>query len=64
MGGRAAAEGRPDDTPDVLARRLAIYHEQTEPVVDRYRAAGILVPLRAERSVEEVAAEILEALRR
>lgn len=62
--GRAAAEGRPDDTPEVLARRLAIYHEQTEPVVERYRAAGVLIPLRAERSVDEVAAEILEALRR
>ena len=64
MRGRAAAEGRPDDAPEVIARRLAIYHEQTEPVVGRYRAAGILVPLRAERSVDEVAAEIAEALRR
>jgi len=63
MRGRAAAEGRTDDTPEVIARRLAIYHEQTEPVVERYRATGVLVPLRAERSVDEVAAEISEALR-
>jgi adenylate kinase len=63
MRGRAASEERPDDAPEVIARRLAIYHEQTEPVVDRYRAAGILVRLRAERSVDEVAAEILEAVR-
>ena len=60
---RAAAEGRTDDTPEVIARRLAIYHEQTEPVVERYRAAGILVPLRAQLSVDEVSAQILEALR-
>ena len=33
-------EGRADDTPEVIARRLAIYHEQTEPVVERYRATG------------------------
>ena len=29
-----------------------IYHEQTEPVVERYRATGKLVPLHAERSIE------------
>ena len=63
MRGRAAGEGRTDDTPEVIERRLAIYHEQTEPVVGRYRAAGILVSLRAERSVDDVAAEIAEALR-
>ena len=63
MRGRAAAEGRTDDTPEVIARRLAIYHEQTEPVVNRYRAAGVLVPLRAELTVDEVSAEILGALR-
>jgi len=62
MRGRAAAEGRADDTPEVIARRLAIYHEQTEPVVDRYRAAGVLSRLNADRSVDEVFAEIEAAL--
>jgi adenylate kinase len=60
--GRAAAEGRADDTPEVLARRLALYHEQTEPVVEHYRANGTLVPLHAERPVEAVFAEIEAAL--
>jgi adenylate kinase family enzyme len=46
----------------VIARRLAIYHEQTEPVVELYRATGKLVPLHADRSIGEVAAEISEAL--
>ena len=41
-----------------MARRLAIYHEQTEPVVDRYRAAGTLVPLDAAGTVDEVFGEI------
>jgi adenylate kinase len=59
---RALEEGRADDSPEVIARRLAIYHEQTEPVVERYRATGKLVPLHAERSIGEVAAEIGEAL--
>ena len=60
--GRARAEGRDDDTPDVVARRLSIYHEQTEPVAEVYRARGILVPLHAERSIGDVAAEIAAAL--
>ncbi len=59
---RAKAEGREDDAPEAIARRLEIYHEQTEPVVERYRVGGKLVPLRAERSIGEVAAEIAEAL--
>jgi len=59
---RAAAEGRHDDQPEVIARRLAIYHEHTEPVVERYRATGKLVPIHAARSVGEVAAEIGAAL--
>jgi adenylate kinase len=60
--GRALDEGRDDDSPDAIARRLAIYHEQTEAVVERYRATGKLVPLHAARSIEEVSAEIEAAL--
>jgi adenylate kinase len=59
---RAADENRPDDAPEVIARRLAIYHEQTEPVVERYREAGILCPLRAGGTVDDVFAEIESAL--
>jgi adenylate kinase len=60
--GRALDEGREDDTPEAITRRLAIYHEQTEPVVERYRATGKLVPLHAARSIEEVSTEIEAAL--
>lgn len=62
MLGRARDEGRLDDTPDVIARRLAIYHEQTEPVVGYYAERGTLVTLAAERSVDEVFTEIRAAL--
>jgi len=60
--GRAHEEGRNDDTPESIGRRLAIYHEQTEPVVHHYRTTGRLVPLHASRDVGEVHAEIQEAL--
>jgi adenylate kinase len=59
---RAEIEGRSDDTPEAIARRLAVYHEQTEPIVEHYRATGKLVPLHAERTVEDVWAEIAAAL--
>jgi adenylate kinase len=35
---RAELEGRTDDTPEVIARRLALYHQQTEPLIEHYRA--------------------------
>ncbi len=60
--GRAEDEGRDDDRPEVIERRLAIYHRDTEPVVERYRATGKLVPIHAARPIGEVAAEIAAAL--
>ena len=51
--GSRVAEGRTDDTPDVIARRLALYHEQTEPVVEHYRATGNLVTLHAVRPIDD-----------
>jgi adenylate kinase len=59
---RSELEGRTDDSPDVIARRLALYHEQTEPLVEHYRFQGNLVGIHADRSVNEVFSEIQEAL--
>lgn len=33
---------RPDDDPDILMKRLAIYDESTMPVLDFYKEKGIL----------------------
>jgi adenylate kinase len=60
--GRASEEGRSDDTPETIDRRLAIYHEQTKPIVEYYRTSGKLVPLHAERPVGEVYGQIQQAL--
>jgi len=59
---RAVVEHRTDDTEDVIARRLALYHELTHPIVEWYRERGILVSVDAMRPVEEVGREILAAL--
>lgn len=34
---RLSGRGRTEDSPDVIARRIAIYHESTKPVIDFYR---------------------------
>jgi adenylate kinase len=60
--GRAGVEGRSDDTPDRIQHRLDIYHEQTERLVDYYRSRGLLRAIHADRSVEEVSAEVREML--
>lgn len=59
---RAALEDRADDTREVIARRLEIYHRETEPIVEHYRTTGKLIPLHADRSIEQVWAEISDAL--
>jgi adenylate kinase len=33
---------RDDDKPETVEKRLAVYHEQTQPLIDYYRAKGIL----------------------
>ncbi len=60
---RAAEENRADDTPDAIRRRLALYDEQTAPLVDYYRSTrGNVVGIHADRPVDDVFAEIREAL--
>ena len=59
---RAAAEGRVDDTPTAIRTRLELYHRETEPLVEHYRVQGILVGIRADATVNEVFAEIQQAL--
>jgi adenylate kinase len=62
LGKRAVLEGRADDQPDAIERRLHTYHSETEPVVDHYLATGKLVKMHAERPIDEVWAEIEDTL--
>ena len=45
---------RDDDRPETIRRRLDVYHEQTEPLVERYDEAGILRRFDGTRSPTEV----------
>jgi adenylate kinase len=59
---RAALEHRSDDTPEIIAQRLALYYEVTSPIISWYRDRGILVSVDAMRSAQQVGREILAAL--
>jgi adenylate kinase len=59
---RAALEHRSDDTREIIAQRLTLYHEVTSPILAWYRDRGILVSVDAMRSAHQVGREILTAL--
>ena len=61
---RAEIEGRADDTPETVAARLRVYREKTEPLADLYRAHGVFHRIDGDRTVEEVAADVLAAVNR
>ena len=62
LAGRAQAEGRADDSPDAVRNRLAVYEQQTAPVVDFYRTLGKLVHLDGVGTLDEVFTRIVEAI--
>ncbi len=62
LAGRAAAEGRADDSPDAVRNRLKVYDQQTAPVVDFYRNQGKLAHLDGVGSLDEVFTRIIEAI--
>jgi adenylate kinase len=62
IAGRAAQEGRADDTPESVRNRLNVYTEQTAPVVEFYRNAGKLACVHGVGSMDEVFTRIVEAI--
>jgi adenylate kinase len=62
IAGRAAAEGRADDTPEVVRNRLRKYNNETAPVIDYYRQHGQLTVVNGVGSLDEVLSRLIEAL--
>ncbi|MFR9774669.1 adenylate kinase [Micromonospora sp. MS34] len=54
---------RDDDKPETIAARLAVYAEETAPLVDYYGAQGKLVGIDATGPVEDVTVRAIDALR-
>jgi adenylate kinase len=53
---------REDDNDEALKRRLDVYHSQTAPLIDYYRARGKLKSVNGMAAIEGVASEIVDAL--
>ena len=58
----AGAGARADDNEDVIRNRLAVYREQTAPLVEHYRQKGLLRTVDGMAPVEQVAAAISKAV--
>lgn len=61
LGRRARELGRSDDTPDVIAKRFAVYEEQTRPLIQFYDKLGKVRRVNGVGEVEEVAARVRKA---
>lgn len=59
---RAQLEGRPDDTREVIERRLAVFDDATAPLLDYYGDRGLLIDIDATRSPDEVFEQIVARL--
>jgi adenylate kinase len=59
---RGEEQGRSDDTEEVIRNRLAVYEENTAPLVDFYASRGILVRVDGTGTVDEVTDRIEAAL--
>lgn len=53
---------RDDDKPETVQKRLEVYHEQTQPLIDYYRGAGILAEVDGTKDLEEVFQDIVKIL--
>ena len=55
---------REDDKAEVIARRLEVYAESTEPIISFYKNEGLLVSINAVGNVEDITANAISALSR
>ncbi|MFD8995600.1 adenylate kinase [Streptomyces abikoensis] len=53
---------REDDSEDTVRKRLEVYHSETEPIIDYYKAQGLVVTISALGKVAEVTQRAMDAL--
>lgn len=53
---------RDDDKPETVKKRLGVYHEQTQPLIDFYTEKGILKTVDGTADMQDVFAEIIKIL--
>ena len=53
---------REDDKPETVSKRLNVYHEQTQPLIDYYTGQNVLRTVDGTKQLEEVFQEIINIL--
>ena len=53
---------RDDDKPETVKKRLTVYHDQTQPLIDYYTKQGILKSVNGTQMMEKVFADIVKIL--
>ncbi len=53
---------REDDKVETVTRRIRVYLEQTQPLIDYYRQRNLLLEVDGKQPIEKVTAELLAAL--
>ncbi|GAA1133574.1 MULTISPECIES: adenylate kinase [Streptomyces violaceusniger group] len=53
---------REDDSEETVRKRLEVYHRETEPIIDYYKAKGLVVTISALGKVSEVTQRAMDAL--
>lgn len=53
---------REDDKPETVARRIRVYEEQTQPLVDYYLQRGLLVEINGDQQIDQVTADLVNLL--
>lgn len=51
---RAQHSNRADDTEEIIWKRIAVYHEQTKPLLDYYKKQQKLIPINGMGSIDDV----------
>lgn len=59
---RGKESGRSDDNPETIRKRLAVYHNQTQPLRDYYKNEGMYLPIQGDGTVDEVFERVVSAL--
>lgn len=57
-----ALQVRADDNPEIIAKRLEIYHKQTEPLIQYFRQKELLAEVQGSKSVDDTIASVLKTL--
>ncbi|WP_086827574.1 adenylate kinase [Streptomyces sp. NRRL B-24572] len=55
---------RDDDNEETVRKRLAVYHTETEPIIDYYRSQDLVSTISALGKVDEVTAKAMDALKK